>query len=135
MHLGVYRKRTDVAAIVHTHSPFVSTLSVLRRPLPPVIDEMMMVLGGQIEVTDYAFTGTDAVGENVVRALGDRAGVILANHGNVCVGKSLERALHVAVTMEWSARIYVQALQLDEPVRLPDDAVRAGRKLYDARRT
>jgi L-ribulose-5-phosphate 4-epimerase len=135
MHLGVYRKRTDIAAIVHTHSPFVSTLSVLRRPLPPVIDEMMMYLGGQIEVTDYAFTGTDAVGENVVRALGDRAGVILANHGNVCIGKSLERALHVAVTMEWSARIYVQALQLDEPVLLPDDAVRAGRKLYDARRT
>ena len=34
----------------------------------------------------YAFTGTEAVGENVLRALGDRAGVILANHGNVCVG-------------------------------------------------
>ena len=70
-----------------------------------------------------------------MRALGDRAGVILANHGNVCVGPTLERALHAAVTMEWSARIYVQALQLGEPVPLPDDAVRAGRKLFDARRS
>lgn len=133
MHLGVYRQRPDVAAIVHTHSPFVSALSVLRRPLPPVIDEMILYLGGQIEVTDYAFTGTEAVGTNVVRALGNRAGVILANHGNVCVGPTVERALHVAVTMEWNARIYIEAIQIGEPARLPDEAIRAGRKLFDER--
>ena len=134
MHLGVYRARADIGAIVHTHSPAVTTLSVLRRPLPPVIDEMMLYLGGQIEVTEYAFTGTEAVGTNVVRALGDRAGVILANHGNVCIGPTLERALHVAVTMEWCARIYVQAIQIGEPIRLPDDAIRDGRRLFDERR-
>ena len=133
MHLGVYRARRDIAAIVHTHSPFVATLSVLRRPLPPVIDEMMLYFGGTVEVTEYAFTGTEAVGTNVIRALGDRTGVILANHGNVCVGPTLERALHVAVTMESSARIYVQALQVGEPVELPEDAIRAGRRLFDER--
>lgn len=134
MHLVVYRERADVAAIVHTHSPFVTTLSVLHRPLPPVIDEMMLYFGGTIEVTEYAFTGTDDVGHNVVRALGDRTGVILANHGNVCVGATLERALHTAVTMESTARVYVQALQVGTPVELPQSAVEAGRRQFDSRR-
>jgi L-fuculose-phosphate aldolase len=130
MHLTMYRKRNDIQAIVHTHAPYVTTLSVLRRPLPPVIDEMMVYFGGTVEVSDYAFTGTEAVGENVVRVLGDRNAVILANHGNVCIGRDLARALHVATVMEACARIYVQALQIGEPVVLPAEAIEAGRKLF-----
>jgi L-fuculose-phosphate aldolase len=133
MHLVVYRTRPDVQAIVHTHSPFVTTLSILRKPLPPVIDEMVMYFGGTIAVADYAFTGTEAVGMNVVKALGDRTGVILANHGNVCVGRDLQQALHVAVVMESTARAYVQALQIGDPVTLPDHAIKAGRVLFDER--
>ena len=134
MHLALYNRRTDVATIVHTHAPFITTLSVLRRPLPPIIDEMLLYFGGTVEVADYAFTGTEAVGENVVGALGGRTGVILANHGNVCVGKTLRRALHVAISMEACARVYVQALQIGEPVELPADAMEAGRALFKKRR-
>lgn len=134
MHLVLYRDRADVNAIVHTHAPYVTTLSILRRPLPPVIDEMLVHFGGEIEVADYAFTGTEDVGRNVLRALGDRMGAILANHGNVCIGRDLEQALHVAVVMESAARAYVQALQIGEPVLLPDSAIAAGRKMFDERR-
>ena len=134
MHLVIYRERPDVAAIVHTHAPFVTTLSVLHRPLPPIIDEMVVYFGGTVEVTEYAFTGTTEVGTNVVRALGDRTGVILANHGNVCIGRDLEKALRVAITMESCARVYVQALQLGEPVALPEGAVAAGKKMFEQRR-
>ena len=134
MHLAIYRARPDVHAIVHTHAPFVTTLSLLRRPLPPVIDEAVVHLGGTIEVSDYAFTGTDAVGTNVVRTLGDRAAVLLANHGNVCIGRDLEHALHAAIVMEAAARAYVQALQIGDPVSLPNDAIAAGHRLYEARR-
>lgn len=134
LHQVIYMSRPDVQAVVHTHSPFVTTLSVLRRPLPPVIDEMMMYFGGPVEVTDYAFTGTVQVGVNAVAALGDRAGVILSNHGNVCIGRDLARALHVAVTMESTARVYVQALAIGQPVPLPDWAIASGRRMYDERR-
>lgn len=134
MHLVIYRSLANVAAIVHTHAPFITTLSVLRRPLPPVIDEMLVHFGGTVEVAEYAFTGTPEVGENVVRALGDRTGAILANHGNVCVGATLEKALRVAITMEAAARVYVQALQLGEPVALPERVFEAGRKLFEERR-
>ncbi len=134
LHQVIYMSRPDVQAVVHTHSPFVTTLSVLRRPLPPVIDEMMMYFGGTVEVTDYAFTGTVQVGVNAVTALGDRAGVILSNHGNVCIGRDLARALHVAVTMESTARVYVQALSIGQPVSLPEWAIAQGRRMYDERR-
>jgi L-fuculose-phosphate aldolase len=133
LHLAVYRSHPEVKAIVHTHAPYVTALSVLRRPLPPIIDEMLVYFGGQIEVADYAFTGTEAVGTNVIRTLGDRTGVILANHGNVCVGRDLEQALHLAVVMEACAKVYVEALQLGEPVPLPDQAIAAGRRLFEAR--
>lgn len=134
MHLTIYRSRPEIQAIVHTHSPFVTTLSVLRRPLPPIIDEMPIQLGGTIEVADYAFTGTEAIGTNVLRALGDRAAVLLANHGNVCVGRDLPHALHVAISMEAIAQVYVQALQIGEPVALPETAVISGRQMYERRR-
>lgn len=134
LHLALYRGRDDIGAVVHTHAPFVTTLSVLHRKLPPVIDEMMLYFGGPIEVSDYAFTGTPEVGRNVLRALGDRSGVIMSNHGNVCVGRDLPDALHVAVTMESAARVYVQAMTLGYPKPLPESAVRAGRKLFDDRR-
>jgi L-fuculose-phosphate aldolase len=130
-HLAVYRHRPDVGAVVHTHAPYVSTLSILRRPLPPVIDEMIVYFGGTIEVADYAFTGTEDLGANVVDALGDRAGVLLSNHGNLCVGSDLAEALHVALTMESTARVYVECLRTGDPVVLPEEALRAGRAIYE----
>jgi L-fuculose-phosphate aldolase len=133
MHLAVYRSVPYAQAIVHTHAPFVTTLSILRKPLPPVIDEMLIHFGGQVEVAEYAFTGTDAVGLNVVRALGEHNGVILANHGNVCIGRDLTHALLVAVQMEAAAQVYVQALQIGQPVALPREAMASGRRLFEER--
>jgi L-fuculose-phosphate aldolase len=134
MHLAVYRSRPDAGALVHTHSPCVTALSVLRRPLPPVLDEMVVHFGGTIELADYAFTGTDAVGTNVVRTLGDRNAVLLANHGNLCVARTLNAALQLAIAMEAGARIYLEALLLGTPVPLPDDSLVAGRRLHEQRR-
>jgi L-fuculose-phosphate aldolase len=133
MHLAIYRSHPEVGAIVHTHAPYVTALSVLRRPLPPVIDEMLVWFGGPVEVADYAFTGTDAVGTNALRTLGDRTGILLANHGNLCVGRNLDHALHMAVVMEACARVYLEALRVGEPVPLPNEALVAGRRLFEAR--
>ena len=134
MHLVMYRKRSDIGAIVHTHAPFVTTLSVLHRSLPPMLDETVVHLGGTIEVAEYAFTGTEAIGRNVLRALGDCAGVILANHGNVCIGSDLPKALHAAIAMEAAARVFVQALQIGEPVLLPEKSIEKARKMFEKRR-
>ena len=120
MHRAIYREMPNVSAIVHTHSPFVTTLSVLRKSLPPVIDEMRMRFGGTIEVADYAPSGTENLGHNAVRALGNRPAAILANHGNVCVAADASTALQIAILMEAAARVYVQALQIGEPSRIAE---------------
>jgi L-fuculose-phosphate aldolase len=133
MHLIVYRSIPYAHAIVHTHAPFVTALSVLRKPLPPIIDEMLVYFGGQVEVAEYAFTGTDAVGVNVVRALGDHHAAILANHGNVCIGPDLAHALHIAVHMESAAQVYIEALRVGTPVQLPKEAIAAGRRMFEER--
>ncbi|HEY6893497.1 MAG TPA: class II aldolase/adducin family protein [Rhodanobacteraceae bacterium] len=133
MHRVIYAAMPHVAAIVHTHAPFATTLSILRRPLPPVIDEMAVHFGGTIEVAEYAFTGTDQLGRNAVRALGDRPAALLANHGDVCVAADLDRALRIAIAVEAAARVYFQALQIGEPVPLPDSAVAAGREMFRKR--
>ena len=115
MHRVIYRERPSVSAIVHTHAPFVTTLSILRRPLPPVIDEMLQHFGGTIEVADYAPSATEDLGRNALRALENRTAAILANHGNVCVGPNIAAALQTAIAMEAAARIYLQSLQVGEP--------------------
>ncbi len=134
MHLAVYRARADVGAIVHTHAPYVTTLSVLRKPLPPVIDEMVVYFGGIVEVADYAFSGSDDLASNVVAALGDRAGVLLANHGNLCVGGDLAEALHVAQMMEATARVYVESLRTGDAYSLPEGSLKTGRAMYETRK-
>jgi len=130
LHLAVFHARPDVGGVVHTHSTSVTALSLLRRPLPPVIDEIVAWFGGQVEVAGYSFSGTAELAANAVAALGDRAAVILASHGDVCVGRCVADALHVAAMMESAAAAYLAALAAGEPVRLPDDAIAAAREIY-----
>ncbi|MCM2314885.1 MAG: class II aldolase/adducin family protein [Thermoanaerobaculia bacterium] len=130
LHLAVYHARADAGAVVHTHGTSVTALSLLRRPLPPVIDEIVAWFGGEVEVAEYAFSGTAALARNVVAALGDRAAVILASHGDVCVGATAGDALRVASLMESAAAAYLTALAAGEPVRLTDEAIAAARAIY-----
>jgi L-fuculose-phosphate aldolase len=100
-----------------------------------VIDEIVAWFGGRVEVADYAFSGTEALARNAVDALGDRAAVILASHGDVCVGATGVDALRVAMMMESAASAYLAALAAGEPMRLPDDAIRRAREIYERRRS
>lgn len=134
LHLAVYATRADAGAVVHTHSTNVTALSLLRRPLPPVIDEIVAWFGGEVAVAEYAFSGSAELARNVVTALGDHAAVILASHGDVCVGRTTGDALHVASMMESAATAYLAALAAGEPVRLPDDAIAKARAIYAKRK-
>jgi len=107
LHLAIYRARPDVNAVVHTHSIYASALAVLQEPLPPIIDEFVIRLGGQVEVAEYGMPGSEKLAQNVVKALGPRYAVFLANHGALCCGLSLDIALHNALLLERVAHIYL----------------------------
>ncbi len=135
MHLGVYNAREEAKAIVHSHSIHASALAVLRKPLPPVIDEVVPKLGGEIRVAEYAMPGTKDLANNVVKALEMRSGVLLANHGSLCFGNSIEDALHNSILLERSCRIYLIALQAGTPIELPEDVVEDEADIWDMMRS
>ena len=119
MHAEVYRACPQLGALFHTHSPYATALAVVHRPIPPVLIETQIFLGGEVACAAYAPPGTRAVGENAVPCLRDgRGGCLLNNHGVLAVGKDLNEARTRAQYIEDSARIYYYALQVGEPVVL-----------------
>jgi L-fuculose-phosphate aldolase len=115
LHLAVYRARPDLAALVHAHPVHGCALAVLRRPLPPILDESGPVLGGQVEVCAYAPSGSRELGENAVAALGGRFAVLLANHGTLTAGRDLDEAFYRLEVLERAAQVYLVACQAGPP--------------------
>jgi len=119
MHLGVFRARPDVNGIVHAHPLYCTMLAVMGEPLRPILDEMLPYLGGVIEVTQFAPSGSAEIAAECVKSLGSRAAVLLSNHGNLCVGKNMSRAFQTAKYVEKYAQIYLQALNLNRVREVP----------------
>ena len=105
MHLACYRAFGEVGGVVHCHPPYASMFAVSHQPIPSSIEEVLIYVGGDVPVADYATTGTQELANEVVRHLGDRGAVLMANHGLLCVGKSPADALHTALVVEHTARI------------------------------
>jgi len=113
MHLAIYRARPEINAIIHTHPVQSQVFAVLHRSIPPVIDEAAQVLGGEVRVADYALPGSRELAENVCRAMEGRVrACLMANHGAVCVGESMEQAFKVCAVLEMTAEIYQKALAI-----------------------
>jgi L-fuculose-phosphate aldolase len=120
-HRDIYRERLEVAAIVHTHAPFATTLACLDRGIPPFHYMIARAGGRDIRCAPYATFGTQELSDHAVRALEGRRACLLAHHGMIAVGASLESALELAIEVETLAEMYWRALQLGEPALLPDD--------------
>jgi len=139
LHVAIYQARPDVKAVFHTHSIYSTILSILRLPLPPLIEEMVPYLGGEIAVADYGQSGSDELAANTVKALGPKAAVFIANHGNVCAAKSLKKAFAACHLVERAAMIYVESLKLEklglgQVKLLPAEVVESERDMYDVLR-
>lgn len=117
MHAGIYRQMKGVNAIVHTHSPYATAFAVVRQPIPQILIEMIPFLGGEVPLAEYASPGTAELGTNVVQALGnDRYGCLMANHGVVTIGDTIDRAYLRAEYVEDAAKIYCYARGIGNPV-------------------
>jgi L-fuculose-phosphate aldolase len=124
LHRDILGARTDVTAIVHTHSLFCTTLSMLRRAIPAV--HYMVVLSGSDEIpcAQYATFGSAELALEAVKALRGGNACLLANHGMVALGTSLPAALRLAAEVETLAAQYWHAAQLGEPHVLDRDELR-----------
>ncbi len=127
MHLEIY-KNLEVKAVVHFHSVYATAFAVMRKPVPCYVEDQAQIIGGKIEVAEYALPGTWELARNVVKALRNKFGALLANHGAVAVGRSMKEALIAAQIIEKSAQV---ALLVGESgVPLSDEDVKKLRKGY-----
>lgn len=133
LHLGIYGRRKDIGAVIHTHSIFSSVAAVTGQEIPPIVDEMVVYVGGGIRVSQYAFPGTETLAENVCRALQGRSAALIRNHGAVGVGRTIEEALRVCILIERVAQIYVYASIMGSVSELPADVVNREQAIYTMR--
>lgn len=130
MHALVYRNRSDVGGIVHTHSPYASTFASLGDPIP-ASHYLIAYAGTEVPVCDYAPPGSEELGRLAAEAMGDdHDAVLLKNHGVIAVGETGDDALNVAAMVEFCARVHYQALAVGEPEVLPDETVTDLRRMF-----
>jgi L-fuculose-phosphate aldolase len=124
MHRDILARFPAAGAVVHTHSPFATTLACLRKPIPAFHYEVAFAGGNDIRCADYATFGTTELSAHALAALEGRRACLLANHGQVAWSDEIERAAVLAEKVEALAQLYCQALQLGEPALLDDDEMK-----------
>ena len=134
LHIGIYRARQDINAIIHTHSIFASAVAVAGLAIPPILDEQVAHLGGEIKLAGHAPSGSPELVKNAVAALGDGNAVLLANHGAVGVGRTMPEAFHAGELLEKTAQIFLLALATGKVTTLTAEAQTAARIIYDKSR-
>ncbi|GAB4013428.1 class II aldolase/adducin family protein [Nocardioides ultimimeridianus] len=113
LHLGIH-ETYDAGAVVHTHAPVSTAASTVLTELP-VIHYQQLLLGGAIRVAPYATFGTPELAEHVRTALEGRSAALMANHGSVALGATLEQAVENALLLEWLCTVHRDALAFGTP--------------------
>lgn len=119
-HLAAYQARSDQHAVVHTHSLNATALSCAHKPIPP-FHYMVAVAGAtQIPCVPYATFGTDELARHVAAGLASANACLMANHGQIAIGPTVEGALELAFEVETLASQYIACLQIGGPKLLPE---------------
>ncbi len=128
MHTMIMRELPDVNAVVHTHSPYALAFAVVHKPIPVICNEGIPARSMSVLVTEYGVPGTEGIGQKALEALSLQPGskaVLLANHGLLTIGKSIQEAYTVASHVETEAKVYQLALAIGIPVPITEEQVQA----------
>ena len=120
LHLSALRLYPEIGATMHCHAKFATMFALTRQPIPAVIEEFVVYVGGDVPVANYETTGTDELAEEVAGWVADRSAVLMANHGLFAVGKNPKDVLHIAALIERTAEIIWGARALGTVVPLPE---------------
>ena len=131
--ISFMRARTELNAVVHTHSPYATAFSVAYQPIPVITETMANWFGQPVQVTRYLSVEDPEFPTLPVKVMGNGYAVLLGNHGPITVGKTLEHALERAVTLEEAARTYSIARTINVPVTLTEEQARASFDYYHNR--
>lgn len=132
MHCKIYRT-FSARAIVHTHSPWATTLAALEEPLS-FVHYAAAIAGDEVPLADYATYGTGELAQNVVHALqtSNSKACLMKNHGLICYGGSLENAFDIVEAVEFTARIECQSRMVGTPQTLNEQQIQKAAKQFDS---
>ncbi len=122
-HLDIMQARSEVGAVVHTHSTYATTLAICRKEIPACHYMIAAAGGPSVRCADYATFGTKELSRNVLAALEGRTCCLMANHGMLATGPTLKKAMWLAVELETLARQYYLTLAIGGPVVLSDEEI------------
>ena len=105
MHLAIYRERTDASAVVHAHPPIATGYAVAGRELPSAVLAETVTSLGCIPTAPYGAPSTRELADAVVEPIRSFDVLLLANHGAVTVGDTLEHAEERMYQLEHFAEI------------------------------
>jgi L-ribulose-5-phosphate 4-epimerase len=114
-HLYIYRHRSDVGGIVHTHSGYATAFAAVNKPIPVYLTAQADEFGGPIPCGGFALIGGEQIGKVVIESIGDSPAILLKNHGVFTIGANAESAVKTAVMVEDVARTSWLALQIGQP--------------------
>jgi L-ribulose-5-phosphate 4-epimerase len=129
-HLYVYRHRSDVRGVGHTHSPYASIFAALGRPIPPCLTASAM-LGGEVPLGGFVPIGGEAIGKEIVDKIGKALAIVMQNHGVFTIGRSATHAAKIAVEVEDIAKITHFAMLAGDPIILTEEQVGMTADLYN----
>jgi L-fuculose-phosphate aldolase len=109
LHSEIYRTRSEINAIIHTHQMNASTCAAARREVPPILDDMAQIIGTSVRVAPYALPSTRKIVKGTVKALKGRMAALMANHGAVCLGRDIEEAFVVCQVLEKACKAFIEA--------------------------
>jgi L-fuculose-phosphate aldolase len=121
LHLATLRRHPELGAVIHTHAVYATMFALAHEPIPAVIEEVVVYIGGDVPCCEYRGTGSAELGDEVAARLGDRGAALLANHGLVTCAATPEQALHNAALVERTAKIVWGARAMGATIHpLPD---------------
>jgi L-fuculose-phosphate aldolase len=123
LHLSALARNPDVDATMHCHAKYCTMFALTRQPIPAVIEEVLVYLGGDVPVAEYRTTGSVELADEVSKHVADRAAVLMANHGLFVVGRNPTHSLELAQLVELTAEIVWGAMLMGKIVPLPDAIV------------
>jgi L-ribulose-5-phosphate 4-epimerase len=125
MHGAIYKVRSDVNAIVHTHQAYVSALTLIKAPIPALFDEQARFLGRSVDIIRYAPSGTGMLKNTVAKHVTNHNNAfMMQNHGSLVFGHDMERAVHNVEILEKCALAYLLAICSERKVSKIPLAVR-----------
>lgn len=109
VHAKLYKTRREINAVIHTHQPHASTVAAARREVPPILDDQAQILGPSVRCADYALPNTQKLVKTTVKALKGRYAALMANHGAITLGRTMEEAIVAALVLEKACKAFIQA--------------------------